>query len=222
MSGHLIMASTCLGLPDDIPERTAKYAKEADLVVFEERRPARQVLKKAGVHREFLCYNEQHQQSTLNEVRASLLSNKTVMYCSDQGCPTLEDPGRPLLKLAYSVNAKISVIPGPSSLTAALSACPFETKQFQFLGFLPRETKQRLKALRKVAANNSMQIIMDTPYRLQALLESCNQTLGDRSLMLALDISGKQEQFLIASAKILINKTAQYKKLNFVLVVAPQ
>ena len=44
---------------------------------------------------------------------------------SDQGVPTLADPGKHLLDIANELEAETFVIPGPSSITSALAACHF-------------------------------------------------------------------------------------------------
>ena len=57
------MASNHIGRPEDIPQR-ALIALKADLVIFEEDKPAT-TLKAAGIHRDYLKFNEHHQQEFL-------------------------------------------------------------------------------------------------------------------------------------------------------------
>ena len=70
--GTLVMASNHIGCTDDIPNRALETLKTADLVVFEEDRPARQTLKAAGIRRDYLKFNEHHQMQTLDEVAEAL------------------------------------------------------------------------------------------------------------------------------------------------------
>ena len=126
----LIIASNSIGNPKDIPSRTLEYIRTSDLLVFEEDRPARLLLKTAGVQRDYLKYSEHKQKDTLDEIRSSFLNNKTVLYVSDQGCANLADPATDIIKLAYSLHIKIAVVPGPSSITSAISACPFNLNSF--------------------------------------------------------------------------------------------
>jgi len=48
------------------------------------------------------------------------------------------------------MSVSIEVIPGPSSVTAAISACPFDCSRFNYIGFLPRAENERLRFLEKI------------------------------------------------------------------------
>ena len=221
MKGTLIMAAGAIGNVIDIPTRALEAIRTADLLVFEEDRPARAMLKAAGVHREYLKYSEQDEVQTIREVEKALKRGETVCYMSDQGCPTLEDPGSPILKSAWSVKAKIQVIPGPSSVTAALSACPFSVKGAVIAGFLSRDREIREKEMRQLAASGYPFILMDTPYRMTHTVESLKDVLDpQKKFLLAVDISGEHEcYFYDNSAEIFKVIVELPPKLNFVIVV---
>ena len=216
----LILGSNSIGNPKDIPTRVLEYVKTADLLVFEEDRPARVVLKVAGIHKDYLKYSEHEQQATIDEIRSAFKLGKTVLYMSDQGCPNLADPATNILKLAYSMKVKILTIPGPSSITSAISACPFDMSTFLYKGFLPRDDKKN-NELEKLSKFSSSIIILDTPYRLVSLLESCSKILTKRRGFLALDISGESENYLVGSFQELLDFVIknQIKKTNFVLII---
>ena len=124
--GKLTVASNSIGNDKDVPQRTLEAIRSSDLLVFEEDRPARRLLKLAGVHRDYFKHNEHKDNETLEEVRNYLIAGKSVFYCSDQGSASLADPGKELTSIAFELGVKIEVIPGPSSITAAISACPFD------------------------------------------------------------------------------------------------
>lgn len=217
----LTMAATHLGDPRDLPSRSLEALREADLVVFEEDRPARSFLKAAGIHRDYLKYSEHAQKETLDEVTRVLKAGGWVTYMSDQGTPGLADPGRELVAVAYQLQAKVEVIPGPSSLTAVIAAAPFDCRSFTFLGFPPREAPERLKTLRNAAQLSHPVIIMDAPYRFLPLLEACKDAFGgSRRAVLALEISCPGEQFWYGQLDALAKRASSIKeKLNFVLLV---
>ena len=220
-NGTLILAANSIGNPLDIPHRSITAIQTADLLVFEEDRPARQCLKAAGVHRDYFRLSEHHETETLHAVTDCLKCGKTVCYMSDQGMPSVADPGFELVQIAYRLKSKILVIPGPCSITAAIAACPFMRTGYNFIGFLPREKPLRQKALQNLMSQNGPYVILDTPYRLHALLESCSLVFGgNHRAMLALDVSGSNEEYLVGSlANILERALALTDKLNFVLVI---
>jgi 16S rRNA (cytidine1402-2'-O)-methyltransferase len=220
-TGKLTMAATHLGDPQDMPLRSLEALRSADLLVFEEDRPARSFLKAAGVHRDYLKYSEHGQSDTLEQVTRVLKSGGWVTYMSDQGTPGLADPGRELVARAYDLQARVEVIPGPSSMAAIIAAAPFPCHSFTFLGFPPREPPLRLKALRAAAQFDHPVILMDTPYRLAPLLEACKEAFGGaRRAVLALEISCPGESFWYGQLDALTKRAGSLtEKVNFVLMV---
>jgi 16S rRNA (cytidine1402-2'-O)-methyltransferase len=216
------MAANSIGNDKDIPSRSLEALQIADVVVFEEDRQARRALKNAHIHRDYIKYTEHHEKETLQVVAEALSQGKTVCYMSDQGMPTVADPGRDLLTLAYQKKAKVSVIPGPCSISAALAACPFLINGYRFIGFTPREKAERDAALKHHVKSDVPLVILDTPYRLMPLLSSCLEIFGgDRRAILALDISGAKEEFRYETLSALTNEAAQFEdKRNFVLIIS--
>jgi 16S rRNA (cytidine1402-2'-O)-methyltransferase len=214
------MASNSLGLPADIPQRSLEAVRLADLLVFEENKGARLVLKAAGVTKTYLRLSEHAEIDTITAVKKALMEGLKVVYMSDQGTPTVADPGRLLLETAYTLDADIRVVPGPSSIMAALSACPFLTNQYLYRGFLDREPEKRRKEIEQIAKSTIPVVILDTPYRRKALLSAFQEIFEeDRRIFLAEDMSGESERFLIGTPAELLEKSKE--KLNFVLVVSP-
>lgn len=219
-TARLIMAANSLGLPTDIPSRSLEALRSADLLIFEEDRAARQALKAAGIHRPYLRYTEHDEQETLDALKQAFQAGQTVVYMSDQGMPTVADPGRALLRIAHAMRVSVSVIPGPSSIVSALAACSFLENSFLYLGFLPREDAERRQTLEHHASSERPLVILEAPYRRQALLQSAKEVIGgERRALLALDISGPDEAFLEGTLTELCAH-APDEKLNFVLVVA--
>lgn len=219
-SGKLIMAANALGNPNDIPLRSLEALRTADLIVFEEDKVARQTLKAASIHRDYLRLTEHLELDTIDAVKKALKSGQTVVFMSDQGTPTLADPGNKLLEVAYAAGAHVSPIPGPSSVTAALSICPFLNGPFLYLGFPPREPEERDAWLSHYSQVEFPLVILDTPYRRPALIASCMKVLGnDRRSLLVFDISGPEEAVHLDKLENLAS--IEKDKTNFVLVIAP-
>lgn len=217
----LYLAANGLGLLEDIPSRSIELLRSADLLVFEEDRPARKSLKAAGIHREYIKLTEHQEVDTIESVREALIQGKSVCYMSDQGMPNVADPGHVLLKDAYALGMRVKIIPGPSSISVALAACPFKIEEYRYLGFLPRDSGKRLKAIKSFANHREETLVLlDTPYRRKALIaDLCKGLSGSRCALLALDISGPHEEYVFDSLDNL--SKLDYGKLNFVLVITP-
>ena len=219
--GILVMAANHIGNPTDVPPRTISLLRDSEILIFEEDRFARALLKQAGITKNYLKYNEHCQKQTIEVLKDTLLQGKSAMYVSDQGSPTLADPGKNLLQVAYDLNAAVKVIPGPSSITAAISACPFELRDFHFVGFLPRKEPLRQQKLRSYLNNMSPLIILDTPYRLHSTLQALQQSviLKKRNVFLALDITGPQESYYLGKIQKVVLSAKHISKTNFVIII---
>lgn len=222
-NGHLILAANTLGTLDQLPEITCQRLKDADLAIFEEDRPARQTLKKAGIHREYLKYNEHKSDGTLAELETALKSGATAIYMSDQGMPNIADPGRELVAAAYRLGARVTVIPGACSVTAALAACPALGSQYLFYGFLPRETGPRREEIGRLLTLPYPAVILETPYRYRPLVADLAAAVPKATrVLLAVDIAGPDQGFYWLTVGQLEGYAERvHKKLNFVLVLCP-
>jgi 16S rRNA (cytidine1402-2'-O)-methyltransferase len=97
-----------------------------------------------------------------------------------------------------AVKAGIHVIPvpGPSALTAALSAAALEADQFVFEGFLPAKKKERRERLRKLDDEKRTIIFYEAPHRLRESLEDLYEILGDREVVLGRELTKVYEEFI--------------------------
>ncbi len=221
--GKLYIMASHIGCPEDIPSRALGLVRTADLLIFEEDKPARQVLKQAGVQRSFYNFTEHGEGETLEALRACLTAGKTATYMSDQGAANCADPGQQLVALAYQLKAEVQVIPGPSSIIAAVMACGFPLGNFFFAGFLSQKKEKRLVEIQNLARRREGIILLDTPYRLAAVVEDFSRVFPkERRGFLALDITGPKERYLSGSFARLREQVEGMEKLNFVLVIEPQ
>jgi 16S rRNA (cytidine1402-2'-O)-methyltransferase len=213
--GRLFLAANSIGCDQDIPQRSLAVARTADLLLFESDKGARRVLKAAGIHRNYLIYAKKNTILALDEARLAFRAHKSVAVWSDQGMPHVEDPGQEILELAWSLGTKIEVIPGPSSLCAAISACPFSMHSFKCFGFAPREEEARRKLLETTRYENA--VFFETPYRLKNLLESIGSIMPKRILFLAIEIGNESENYLSGCATEIM-KHLPTEKQNFILI----
>jgi len=223
LESKLCILGTTLGSPADIPNRTLEIVRTCDLLIVEEDRPARQVLKAAGVHRNYLKWNEHQSKAVIEDVRVALNSGKTVAYLSDQGMPNVADPGRHLVQLAYELGSKVKlqVVSGPSSVTSAIAMSPFDCSRFHFAGFLPKSKEEREIELSKLVKMPTAIVLLETPYRRQSLLESLKNTFpAGRKCLIAMDISGENEKYFLSKCGIAFEQLRELPEiLNFVLVI---
>jgi 16S rRNA (cytidine1402-2'-O)-methyltransferase len=108
------------------------------------------------------------------------------------------DPGQILVETAHAMGAAVKPLVGPSSILLALMASGMNGQSFQFVGYLPIDATERVKALKELenesARKKCTQIFIETPYRNNQLTESICKTLKPSTLLcIAADITGNNE-----------------------------
>ena len=130
--------------------------------------------------------------------RNKIQEGKNIGIVSEAGCPGVADPGQALISIAQAMNVQIKPLVGPNSILLALMASGMNGQQFNFLGYLPIDNQQRIKAIKELetesAKKDCTQIFIETPYRnnqlIEALLKNCSHSTR---LCIAVDITGKNE-----------------------------
>jgi 16S rRNA (cytidine1402-2'-O)-methyltransferase len=221
-SGKLFLVSVPIGNDNDISQRAIDTLKSVDLVLCEEYKEAKKILRLIGIDKPLLALNEHTEKLEAESIISSLLSGKNIALISDHGTPLLEDPGKIVVGQAISKNIKITTVPGASSIISALILSGFETKKFMYCGLLPVHKEERNQELNNLKNIQCTTILLDTPYRLIGLLESVMQVMGNnREVSLAIDLTMDTEKIFrgkICDVIASVQKTG-IKKSEFVLVV---
>ena len=103
-------------------------------------------------------------------------------------------------------NIKIIPIPGPTASISALISSGFPTDEFTFYGFIPKKEKKKIELLNKIKQENRTTILYESPYRLIKTLNTIKETIPDKEICIAREITKKFEEFIRGTAEELINK----------------
>ena len=122
------------------------------------------------------------EQEVLQAFKEKIKEGKNIAIVSEAGCPGIADPGQVLIAAAQAMDVMVKPLVGPSSILLALMASGMNGQQFEFVGYLPIDSNERMKSIRELEAasqkNNSTKIFIETPYRnnqlLETLLKTCN------------------------------------------------
>lgn len=218
--GTLYVVSTPIGNFKDITLRALNTLEKAEAVICEEFREASTLLKKIGVpDKQLLQLNEHNEKEAAEEIVMHLINGHSLALISDAGTPAFADPGTYLVKRCMELQIPIEVIPGPSSLMAAISLSPLPLDEFFFAGFLPRKEEQRRDKFNILKRMNTSIVLMDTPYRLGKLLEEVKENFGARKLItLAIDLTQKSESVIHGPVQEVIKKAGN-RKGEFILIL---
>ena len=125
---------------------------------------------------------------------ALIQKGKSAGILSEAGCAGIADPGSQVVKLAHSLQMKVSPLVGPSSILLALIASGMNGQSFSFNGYLPIETAAQLKRIKELetqaARFGTTHMFMETPYRNNKMIENILHTcLPDTKLCIACDLT---------------------------------
>ena len=92
------------------------------------------------------------------------------------------------------------------------------------MGFLKRKPEERRTQLKTIQDQKKITVVLDTPYRLQALIEDCQKTFKNQNtkFLIAIEIGNDSQKYLFGSIDQVKEKTTAIKKQNFVLIIYPQ
>lgn len=222
-TGRLFIVATPIGNPEDITLRALNVLREADAVIAEEMRVGTTLLKKLGIDgKEIILLNEHNEEEQATQIAARLVQGENLALISDTGTPVFADPGHLLVNVASGFGVPVTPVPGANSVIAALSVLDFEIEQFVFGGFLPREPEKRRQELSRLRSFRMPVVLMDTPYRLGALLEDVAKVFGPgQPVTVAADLTLPSETIYRGSAAS-VRKQVGGRKAEFVLIVHGQ
>lgn len=115
------------------------------------------------------------------------LAGRDVGLISEAGLPALADPGARLVEAAHAAAIGVVALPGASAVSLAVAASGLDGQSFAFVGYVPTESAARAARLRELEAasrqRGQTQVMIETPYRNQALLDALVASLQDRTLL---------------------------------------
>ncbi len=190
----LYVVSTPIGNLSDITLRAIEILKQVDLIAAEDTRHTGILLKNYNIATSLTSYHDFNKERKAPELIQKLLSGSSLALVSDAGTPGISDPGYLLIKLAIENQIQIVPIPGPAAFVSALVVSGLSTDRFVFEGFLPNKSQKRKKRLEELAEERRSLIFYESPYRLLKFLEEVKQTLGDRRVSVARELTKKFEE----------------------------
>ena len=193
-------------------------------ILVEEHKIGRQRWLRWGLPREaihkFVLFNEHTQEALIPGLIAEMKAGKKYFLLSDAGLPAFCDPGQKLVNACHEAKLKVTSTPFPNSVALALALSGFSHSEFHFAGFLPANSDERKSALERLSRIPQTLILMDTPYRLLALVKDLeSSSLKKRRMLIAADLNQSTEILLRGQITDLQNKIASLGKREFVIVI---
>ena len=117
----LYLVATPIGNLSDISPRAIKVLSECDFIAAEDTRNTRKLLTHFDIRKELVSYHEHNKKEMGDRLCDRIEAGETCALVTDAGMPAISDPGADLASLAALNGIEVSVIPGPSAVTAAFA-----------------------------------------------------------------------------------------------------
>lgn len=193
--GTLFVVATPIGNLDDLAPRARKTLGAVDLVAAEDTRVTGRLLSHFGLKTRQIALHDHNEEKALAEVLAAVEAGHDVALVSDAGTPLVSDPGFRLLRRAHELGVRVSPVPGPSAVTAALSVSGIGTDRFCFEGFLPAKSAARLKQLERLRDEPRTLVFFEAVHRIADTLDDLGQVFGAaREAFLGRELTKLHEQ----------------------------
>jgi 16S rRNA (cytidine1402-2'-O)-methyltransferase len=217
----LFLVSTPIGNYNDITLRAINTLKEVDFIICEEFKEARRLLSHLKIEKELTSLNEHNEEEVSREIFTKIKEGKSAAMISDCGTPLFSDPGLLLVRMCIDAKIEVIPIPGASSIMAALVGSGFNLDKFYYAGWLSPKSDLRIRELLRLKSIKELIVLMETPYRLKAILSDIVKSFKPRiDIVIGFDLTLPTEKFYRGTASELLN-IAEEKKLKgeFVLVI---
>ena len=193
-SNNLYIVSTPIGNLNDITFRAIEVLKNSDIILCEDTRHSLKLLNNLKIKKRLISYHKFNEKKQLPHIIKYINQGKILSLISDAGTPLLSDPGRILLNECIKNEIKVIPIPGPSSITTAMSVSGFKD-QFLFYGFLPKTENELEKVLAFLSQNSFSQIFFIPALKINFYLSKFKKYFAGRKLLIAKELTKIHEAF---------------------------
>lgn len=216
----LYVIATPIGNNDDMGLRALSILREVEVIITEERKEGSKLLRHHGISGIPLEVLNEHTDREDIDRLVEICRTRSTALISDAGTPGFCDPGAELVSRCRKAGIRVKSVPGPSSLMSLLSICGRRLDQFFFRGFISAKTEERISQLAELKNVKIPVVLMDTPYRLKKILSELAVSHPEHLILLGLNLSQAEEEFLEGTAKKILSQL-KVDKAEFVLILLP-
>lgn len=205
-AGVCQFVATPIGNLADVSLRALSVLAAADVVYAEDTRHTRRLLDRYGLSVPLQSFHDHNAARAVPAILARLQGGGRVAVVSDAGMPCVSDPGYALVAALRREDIPYSIIPGPSSVLAALVLSGFPTDRFTFVGFAPRKTGARRRLLAEALAETGTTVILESCHRIRSTIETLLELDPTREAAVAREITKIHEETLRGTADDLLRQ----------------
>ena len=192
----LYLVPTPIGNLNEMTPRAIDVLNSVDVIACEDTRNSGQLLKHVGISKRLIAYQNFNETSSTKGIINLLSQGNNIALISDAGYPLINDPGQRVVSEVTALGYNVVPISGCSAFLNALVASGLIAQPFIFIGFLPPSTHDCVKKLRLYQSYPMTLIMYEAPHRIEKMLQSCLDVLGDRHICIARELTKVHEEFI--------------------------
>lgn len=216
--GTLHVVSTPIGNLDDITLRAIEVLRDVPLIAAEDTRHSRRLLDRIGSTARTISFNE-HNVSQRLPTLMEHLGDADLALISDAGTPAVADPGVRLVDAAHDAGHAVRVVPGPSSVTAAVAVSGLVDGPFAFLGYAPRSAGERSTLFAAHAGSGIALVLFERGNRLPSTLASLATCLPGRRAVICRELTKLHEETVRGTLEELADRSVQAESRGEIVIV---
>ncbi len=192
----LYLVPTPIGNLNEMTPRAIDVLNSVDVIACEDTRNSGQLLKHFDISKRLIAYQNFNEASSTKGIINLLSQGNSIALISDAGYPLINDPGQRVVSEVTALGYNVVPISGCSAFLNALVASGLIAQPFIFIGFLPPSTHDCVKKLRLYQSYPMTLIMYEAPHRIEKMLQSCLDVLGDRHICIGRELTKVHEEFI--------------------------
>ena len=192
----LYLVPTPIGNLNEMTSRAIDVLNSVDVIACEDTRNSGQLLKHFDISKRLIAYQNFNEASSTKGIINLLSQGNNIALISDAGYPLINDPGQRVVSEVTALGYNVVPISGCSAFLNALVASGLIAQPFIFIGFLPPSTHDCVKKLRLYQSYPMTLIMYEAPHRIEKMLQSCLDVLGDRHICIGRELTKVHEEFI--------------------------
>ena len=192
----LYLVPTPIGNLNEMTPRAIDVLNSVDVIACEDTRNSGQLLKHFDISKRLIAYQNFNEASSTKGIINLLSQGNNIALISEAGYPLINDPGQRVVSEVTALGYNVVPISGCSAFLNALVASGLIAQPFIFIGFLPPSTHDCVKKLRLYQSYPMTLIMYEAPHRIEKMLQSCLDVLGDRHICIGRELTKVHEEFI--------------------------
>lgn len=221
---HLYVVATPIGNLADVSKRVRAILSTVDVIACEDTRTTGLLLSRLAITGKMLVpYHDHNEITAAEQLLIQLQAGKSIAVVCDAGTPGLSDPGFRIVRACRKASVPVIPVPGPSALTAVLSASGLPSNRVYFVGFLPPKSAARISFFEQHRDFPATLALYESCHRIDKAVDEIVEVLGaSRVICVAKEITKLHESFWVGPAAEVRNALIKAsRKGEFVLLIAP-